>query len=149
MDAQNCAFCEHEGASTKTPIKAYTHWRIELYTSQYYLGRCAIILNRHIEDLFDISEQEQLELFSITKQLRNSIKQAFETDMLNYASQGNVVPHVHLHIIPRYKNPVNFAGITFTDERWGQNYAPYNKQFTIPDTIYPQIKDEILKYLHE
>ena len=144
-----CPFCGEESEFTHLLIKQYKYWRINLHTSQYYLGRCAILLNRHLEDFFDISDEERNELFHITKQLREAVKKSFQTDMFNYATLGNIIPHVHLHFIPRYKNSVTFADTKFTDERWGKNYAPYNTDFKIPEDIYPKIKDAILNNLEK
>lgn len=147
MSLDKCSFCNSDSEYTKLIVKKYNYWRIELHTSQSYLGRCAVILNDHKEDFFDISLEEREELFKITKDLQDSLKLAFHADMLNYATLGNIVPHVHLHVIPRYKDIVIFEGIEFTDERWGQNYAPYNKGFKIEDEVFTKIKDVILTHL--
>ena len=37
----------------------------------------------------------------------------------------NLTPHVHFHIFPRYKAPVEFAGQTFSDSRYGDHYDPH------------------------
>ena len=147
MSTDDCEFCNQDTNFTKTVIKNYKYWRIELHANQNYLGRSAVILNRHLEDIFDISIEEREELFQITKKLRDSLIKVFGADMLNYTSLGNIVQHVHLHVIPRYENPAMFADITFNDERWGQNYAPYNREFRIPEGLYMKIKEEILTYL--
>ncbi|MCL5438382.1 MAG: HIT family protein [Patescibacteria group bacterium] len=110
---------------------------------QYYLGRCVILLKRHLEDFFDINENELKELFKITKNLRDVVKKVFGADMFNYATLGNVERHVHLHFIPRYSKKVVFKGIAFEDKNWGKNYAPYNKNFKIPKNVLMKIKDTI------
>ncbi|PIP22120.1 MAG: hypothetical protein COX38_02370 [Candidatus Nealsonbacteria bacterium CG23_combo_of_CG06-09_8_20_14_all_39_25] len=107
-----------------------------------------IRLRRHPEDFFDINEEELKELFEITKKLRDVIKEIFGADIFNYATFGNVVRHVHLHFIPRYSKKVNFLGITFEDERWGQNYAPYNK-FKISKEVESEIIDKIKKIIRK
>lgn len=138
----NCEFCNLKGLT----IKEYKNWVVHLSDDQRYLGRCIIRLRRHLEDFFDINEEELKELFEITKKLRDAIKEIFGAGMFNYATLGNVVRHVHLHFIPRYSKKVNFLGIIFEDERWGQNYAPYNK-FKISQEIKSKIIDKIKKKL--
>ena len=145
----DCEFCSGSSSFVRSQVRQYHHWRIELHHSQYYLGRCAVILNRHLEDFFDISTKERDELFTIMNSLRKSINQAFHPDMFNYATLGNIVPHVHLHVIPRYKNPVTFNEAVFHDENWGRNYAPYNKNFTIPDEYYETIREAIASNLKQ
>lgn len=120
-----CPFCKN---NKKTLIKKYKYWTILLGNDQRYLGRCIIKLNRHIIDLFDITDKEKKELFEITKKLRIVLKNLFKPDIFNYASFGNFVEHLHMHLVPRYKNKRIFERVIFKDNRWGKNYAPYKKR---------------------
>ena len=138
----NCEFCNFKGLT----IKEYKNWVVHLDDDQRYLGRCIIRLRRHADDFFNINGEELKEFFEITKKLRNVVKEIFGADMFNYAILGNVVRHVHLHFIPRYSKEVNFLGIDFKDEKWGQHYAPYNK-FKISEEVESEIIDKIRKKL--
>jgi len=131
----------------KFRIKDYKFWHVELRSNQNYLGWCLVILNRHLEDLMDISAEEKNELFSITKDLRNTLRKAFNPDMINYASLGNVTQHVHLQVVPRYKQAVEFEGMTFEDKNWGGNYSPYDKNFKVSGEVYTKIIDKIKENL--
>lgn len=65
-----CEFCDNpQGDNLKYKIKDYKYWSIYLWKHPYYLGRCFIKLNRHAEDFFDISENEEKELFEIARNL--------------------------------------------------------------------------------
>jgi diadenosine tetraphosphate (Ap4A) HIT family hydrolase len=35
---------------------------------------------------------------------------------MNYASLGNVVPHVHWHIVPRYRHDARWGGPIYTSD---------------------------------
>jgi hypothetical protein len=52
-----------------------------------------------------------------------------------------------MHVIPRYKTPRSFAGVTFTDMRWGSNYAPYDRSFIVNEQVLSAIRDAILENL--
>ena len=43
----------------------------------------------------------------------------------DYASLGNTFRHLHVHLVPRYREPREFLGLTFVDARWGRNYDPH------------------------
>ncbi len=144
MKYMNCEFCNLQGLI----IKEYKNWAVHLADDQRYLGRCIIRLRRHTEDFFDINEEELKDFFEITKKLRNAVRENFGADMFNYATLGNTVRHVHLHFIPRYSKEVNFSGINFKDERWGQNYVPYNK-FEVSEEIKLEIIRRIRKELQD
>jgi len=40
----------------------------------------------------------------------------FKPDLMCYIVQGNVTKHLHVHFIPRYKEPRIFDNIKFVDE---------------------------------
>ncbi len=104
-------------------------------------------LNRHVIDLFDITVEERSELFEIMKKLRNALSGLFKPDLFNYASLGNMVEHLHIHVIPRYKEKRTFEGIEFTDNRWGDNYSPYDMGFKIPDSVLDKLRELIKQKL--
>lgn len=139
----NCSFCQESKEYEQYLIKRFKNWRVELWSNQCYLGRCVVILDRHVEDLFEISESEQQELFKIVPKLKTALSKSFNPDHFNYESLGNETRHLHLRITPRYKNPVEFEEETFVDERWGKNPSPYNKEFKTPDRVIKQLVAKI------
>jgi diadenosine tetraphosphate (Ap4A) HIT family hydrolase len=66
---------------------------------------------------------------------------------MNYAALSNVSPVIHMHIVPRYKEPRTFQGAQFIDTRWGKNYAPYDNNFVIELPVLLKIKEAIQKEL--
>jgi len=129
-------------------IKDYEHWGIYLHGNQYYLGRCYIWAKReNVLDFFDMNQEEQEEYFNIGRELKNALNNLFNPDLYNYATLANVSPHLHTHIIPRYKFQREMFGALFVDGRWGKNYAPYDKDFKIPEDTLIKIKDLISEEL--
>lgn len=139
-----CSMCQDLPEYEKFLIHKYNYWRVELYSNQSYLGRCVIILNRHLEDFFDITHDELNELYFISKKLRDAIKSSFHPDLFNYASLGNDTRHVHLHVVPRYSKTVIFNGVEFEDKKWGHNYSGYDKNFRVNDEMVGKIIKEII-----
>ena len=141
----NCLMCKDKNEYSWLKIKEGTFWTVSLRNEQNYLGWCVVILKRHLEDLMDISDEERTELFLIVKQLRDVIQEQLKADMFNYASLGNVSNHLHLQVVPRYREEVMFEGATFADKNWGKNYSPYDKTFTVPKAVKQKIKEVIQK----
>ncbi|MEM0083925.1 MAG: HIT family protein [Candidatus Methanomethylicia archaeon] len=141
-----CPFCDEE--INKITIYEGRYWKITLNPNQYYLGRSMIILKRHLEDPLELSDDELMELISLTKTFVKVLKKIFQPDLFNYAMLGNIVRHLHLHIIPRYKTERIFEGIKFVDENWGKHYYPYPQmeiKLEILQKIVDKIKDEFIK----
>ena len=61
------------------------------------------------EGLELLEPDEYLRLSSDLAAAARAIVVAMKPDRMNYASLGNVVPHVHWHLVPRYRE----------DPRWG------------------------------
>jgi len=142
-----CKFCHRDNKNLV--IKEYSYWILELCYNQSYLGRCLVILKRHTEDLFNITQDETKELFDISKHTRDSLVEIFKPDLFNYGSLGNFIKHVHLHIIPRYSKPRIFDEIEFIDAKWGDFYYPYDKNFKLPEATLTSIVKKIREYINK
>jgi diadenosine tetraphosphate (Ap4A) HIT family hydrolase len=128
-------------------IKEYDYWTVLAHSNQGYLGRSVVWCNREsAEDLTEATEEERQELFLILVDLKKALEQAFKPDVLNYAFLGNETKHLHCHVVPRYKEPREFAGQKFEDKKWGHNFETDWSITTTQDTV-DQVKLRILEFL--
>lgn len=67
-----------------------------------YPGFCRVILNRHVAEMSDLPNDEQQELMRIVFAVEAVVREVVRPDKINLASLGNMVPHVHWHVIPRW-----------------------------------------------
>lgn len=120
--------CYYEGMEYFTDhsfdIKKFKYWTLILNYDQYYLGRTICYLNTYKENISDLAREEYLELLEIIKAYQTTLTKLWQPDRWNYVQLGNVVPHLHFHFIPRYKDERIFEGTKFIDEQWGKNYTP-------------------------
>jgi diadenosine tetraphosphate (Ap4A) HIT family hydrolase len=133
-------------------IREYEHWTLSIHEDQRYLGRCYAWLVREgeMQRFSQLSADELRELHAICKQLEAAWELLWKPDHVNYCMLGNYVHlhagHGHMHLIPRYKEPREFNGRTYTDDRWGKNYAPatrYVPEATELLAIRDAIKDAL------
>ena len=73
-------------------------------------GFCRVICNRHVREMSDLSAAEQRHLLDVVLATERAVRAVQHPDKINLASLGNVVPHVHWHIIPRWKDDSHFPG---------------------------------------
>jgi diadenosine tetraphosphate (Ap4A) HIT family hydrolase len=134
----------------KLKIKSYKYWDIYLHENQCYLGRTFIQLSNKdtFEDFLDIDGEVREEFFQVGQKIKAALKMLFRPDKMNYAALSNVSPIIHVHFIPRYKDVREFNGQLFYDQRWGKNYAPYDRSFIIEESILFKIRDTIKMHLH-
>jgi len=94
-----------------------------------------IILNRHIAEFSDLNLEESLEISKAIYKIEKSMLKHIKPDKVNIASLGNYVPHLHIHIIPRYKNDS-----WYPDSIWSEKKREYKYQTT---------KNQIDTYINE
>jgi len=130
------------------PLKEFRYWTLYLHANQSCLGRVAVFLRRHLEDLFEIKEEEWKELFEIVKKYKNVAGKLFKPDLFNYSSLGNTNRHAHFHIIPRYRGKRVFLAQEFTDKRWGLNYSS-PEEFRLESKVWQEMGEKIKKELEK
>ena len=124
MSYETCIFCNNKFEDFS--LSTYEYWDLQLFRDdQYYLGRTIIVLReRHIEDITDLTVPEREELFDvIIPDLQSALTETFQPDNYNYTSLGDDCSHLHIHVIPRYQNAIEFNGRTFSDEYWNNTHS--------------------------
>ena len=127
----------------KLKIKSYQYWDLYLHENQCYLGRSFALLREDagVEDFLAIEGAVRDEFFSIGQDYKTALKTLFQPDKMNYAALSNTSPKIHVHLVPRYQGPREFAGVVFHDTRWGKNYAPYDRSFVLDESVIFQIRE--------
>lgn len=74
----------------------------------HYPGFCRVIWNAHAREMTDLDPGQQRYLMSVVFAVEATVRRLFVPDKVNLASLGNVVPHVHWHIIPRWLDDRHF-----------------------------------------
>jgi diadenosine tetraphosphate (Ap4A) HIT family hydrolase len=126
-------------------IKSYKHWDVYLHENQCYLGRVFVLLKDEegVEDFLAIEGEVRDEFFHIGAKVKKALHVLFKPDKMNYAALSNVSSKIHVHIVPRYKDERQFGDVIFYDKRWGQNYAPYDRSFTLQESVLFEIRDAL------
>ena len=98
-----------------------------LSKNQAYRGQCTLMFDpRHVARLDQLSRPEWLSFATDLHVAQQAIMRAVKPDHLNVELLGNVLPHLHWHLIPRYVG----------DPKWG---APIWQMplDTMPDVRLP------------
>ena len=79
--------------------------KVYLFKDQYYYGRCVVAYcGTHYDELFEIPEKERLGYMKEVSDVAQALKSITGADKINYAIYGDLVSHVHVHLVPKYKN---------------------------------------------
>jgi diadenosine tetraphosphate (Ap4A) HIT family hydrolase len=73
-----------------------------------YPGYCRVILGRHAREMTDLAPAESQRLLRVVLEVEAALREALAPDKINLAALGNMVPHLHWHVIPRFVNDRHF-----------------------------------------
>ena len=79
-----------------------TFSRLFLAKNQFVKGYCVLICHRHVIEPYELSKQERANYFDDVALTAQVLQKIFTADKMNYNILGNVTPHLHTHILPRY-----------------------------------------------
>ncbi len=126
-------------------LKEYTYWKLLVRNRNTTLGNCVLVTKEHYERYSELPPEAFAEMSSIVKELEHALHAAFSYDKINYLMLMMFDKHTHFHILPRYAEPRQFAGITWTDDGWprmsGEAKAP------LSSAELQAVRSEILKFL--
>ena len=83
-------------------------FRLVLINDQKFPGYCRLETIEHIKELSDLEDRIQVELIKKIVHTEKVLRDLLNPDKINIASLGNMAPHLHWHIIPRYWNDSHF-----------------------------------------
>jgi diadenosine tetraphosphate (Ap4A) HIT family hydrolase len=94
------------------------HWALYVRDPQVTLGSCVVALKRHCPTLGEMTTEETADFAKMTKLTESALRKAFGFEQINWLALMMVDHHVHFHVIPRYSEQKEFAGITWIDQDW-------------------------------
>lgn len=67
-----------------------------------------VILNRHVAEFSQLPVGERVRLMEVVAQVEALLLRELQPTKLNLASLGNVVPHLHWHVVARFADDAQF-----------------------------------------
>jgi diadenosine tetraphosphate (Ap4A) HIT family hydrolase len=86
---------------------------------------CRVIWNRHVREMTELDRAQRQALMAAVFAVEQALREALSPHKINLASLGNVTPHLHWHVIPRYRDDRHFPNpIWGAPARAGTHAAP-------------------------
>ena len=105
MSAGACELCAKPGG---TILWQNDLCRVVQADEPGYPGFCRVIVARHVRENTDLDPAERARLVKVVFAVEEAVRETMRPDKMNVASLGNGVPHVHWHVIPRYRDDAHF-----------------------------------------
>ena len=103
---QDCPFCGKPEMVIENEL-AFAHY--DSYPVNP--GHCLIIPRRHVADYFQATAEEKAAIWALVDEMKIIIDRDYTPSGYNVGvnvgvTAGQSVPHIHIHMIPRYKGDV-------------------------------------------
>jgi diadenosine tetraphosphate (Ap4A) HIT family hydrolase len=106
-----CELCTSDGGRVLLRRRWY---RVVLVDDPGYPGFCRLIVDDHVAEMSDLPSERRRELMDAVFVVEEEVRRATGADKMNLASLGNMTPHLHWHVIPRWRDDARFP-----DPIWG------------------------------
>lgn len=67
-----------------------------------YPGFCRVVWNAHVKEMTDLAPADRALMMDAVWKVEEAVREVMEPQKVNLASLGNMTPHLHWHVIPRY-----------------------------------------------
>lgn len=85
-------------------IEEFRHSLWVVGPHQFYRGYSLLLFKDHVRDLHELEPSVHDALWGEVRIAAQAVVAAYQPWRMNYASLGNVVPHIHVHLFPRYES---------------------------------------------
>jgi diadenosine tetraphosphate (Ap4A) HIT family hydrolase len=106
LELPNCPFCGESAVVIENGL-AYAHYDSYPVSA----GHCLVTPRRHVAEYFQATAAEKAAIWELVDELKPIIDRQFSPDGYNIgvnvgAAAGQSIPHLHIHVIPRYLGDV-------------------------------------------
>ena len=113
----DCFYCENGEKLNSLMIEVckLDYSTVYLNRDQKHKGRCIVMFKDHKTEYFQLTEEENRGYFAELAKTAQAVWNLYHPDKINYATFGDGVPHVHVHVVPKYKGGLQW-GEAFHDD---------------------------------
>ena len=114
LTAASCELCDCAGGET---LWQDALCRVVLVEDRDYPGFCRVILNRHVGEMTDLDAATRQKLMRVVFAAEQALRELMQPTKINLASLGNMVAHLHWHVIARFADDKHFPGSVWGEAR--------------------------------
>jgi len=100
-----CEFCSGSGGLV---LWQGPHYRVIYVEEPGYAGFCRVVWNAHVKEMTDLDEGQRACFLQGVFAVETALRRLISPEKINLACLGNLTPHLHWHVIPRYADDPHF-----------------------------------------
>ncbi len=123
MRVAGCPYCDGPGGRA---LWMDTRCRVVFIEDAPFAGLCRVVWNDHVRELSDLGDDDRSHVIEVVAVVERALRDLLQPDKMNIAALGTQVPHLHWHVIPRYRDDTHYP-----DPIWAAALRPANGR-TVP-----------------
>lgn len=100
----DCCICRRWDTDEELRIVEFPHSYLALNRDQFFPGYCLLFTKQHATELFHLEQKARQELMEEVSRVASALSSLFKADKINYELLGNMAPHIHWHLVPRFRH---------------------------------------------
>jgi diadenosine tetraphosphate (Ap4A) HIT family hydrolase len=98
----NCPMCTRWQDEPELRIAEFEHCYVQLNRDQFFPGYVLLFSKDHVTELFHLAPSVRSALIEEVNRVAEALHQVYTPTKMNYELLGNMVPHMHWHLVPRF-----------------------------------------------
>lgn len=98
----SCSMCTKWEDEPGLQIAELEQCRVMLNRDQFFPGYCFVFTKEHVTELFHLDPEVRNSVMAEVSRVAEALYTAFAPAKINYELLGNMVPHMHWHLVPRF-----------------------------------------------
>lgn len=94
--------CRKWNTEPELRIVELPHTRVMLNADQFFPGYTFVFAREHVTELFHLERTVRQEMMEEVTAVAAALYNLYRPAKMNYELLGNMVPHIHWHLIPRF-----------------------------------------------
>ncbi len=111
-DPKECLYCTNNATlrDLMIEIAPLAVSRVFLFKEQTYRGRCLVAYNKHVNDLFELTDEERDAFMKDVTCVTRAMDKVFHPEKINYGAYSDKLSHLHFHLAPKYVGGPDYGG---------------------------------------
>jgi len=97
-----CPMCHRWDDDADLRITELEHSYVVLNRDQFFPGYTLLFTKQHVTELFHLDRAVRSGLIEEVSRVAKALFTLFQPAKINYELLGNMVPHIHWHLVPRF-----------------------------------------------
>ena len=105
MSGQNCVYCN---GVAEALLWSDAQCRVIHVPDARFDGLCRVVWNRNVAEFSDLDDAARIHVMKVVAGVEKGLRALLTPNKINLASLGTAVPHLHWHVVPRYRDDSHY-----------------------------------------